>query len=463
MTMHGKLGDAPCAAQPEASVFRSRCAGHIAQRDAELASLRHKRGLEIKWLASPRMGVFTNLWGAGHTLPVVCQLHALCRRLRRFCYVSLYDTLFDEYFGFANGMAWQLKRKEVQAYSGSKQSIELHCNATRHDPKRYEPFIEGELHRAVAASDAALVRVTVRGWLPMVDSFQYREPLDAASTCACRYVTEPRLTRRPALARWLGDISSGTAAAAPAHMTALHLRTGFADVENVLAMGVRSDAAASASFVRAACGADPFADGAPRFVMSDSPGVLRHLTGRYAHVHANAPPANTSTRSWFTSSAVKLAVYDDLVVAGLASALRVAPQMRLPRDRWSQKKRLAALQNFSFDAPPLHFSGFARAVLARSVCIRAVRARVPECARFAQTFPRNLLEGLTALLAALPRERDLQPGSLDAARLSLRSGPRWAKRLSGLQAQIAPGHPCASRNASADPKACVVGMVAALK
>ena len=30
--------DTPCATQPEASVFRSRCASHIAQRDAELAS-----------------------------------------------------------------------------------------------------------------------------------------------------------------------------------------------------------------------------------------------------------------------------------------------------------------------------------------------------------------------------------------------------------------------------------------
>lgn len=450
---------ADCATHSEAEVFRSRCASHIAQRDAELASLRHKRGLEIKWMASPKVGVFTNLWGAGHTLPVVCQLHALCRRLRRFCYLSMYDTLFDEYFGFANGMAWQLKRKDAQAYA-SKESIELHCNATRHDPKRYEPFIEGELFRAVDASDAALVKVSVRGWLPMVDSIQYRDAVDETSTCACRYVTEPRLTSRPALVRWRLGGSSGKSPM-PLHMTALHLRTGFADVENVLAKGIRSDAASTARYVRAACGDDPFADGAPRFVMSDSPGVLRHLAGRYAHVHTNTPPANTSTRSWFTSSDVKLAVYDDLVVAGLASSLRVAPQMRLPRDRWSPKKRLAALHNFSFDAPPLHYSGFARAALARSVCIRNVAASVVECARFAQVFPRNLLEGLTALLAALPRERELQPGSLDAARLSLRSGPRYAKRLSSLQAQIAPDHPC--RNASTEPKVCVVGMVAALK
>ena len=75
-------------------MFRSRCAPHIAQRNTELASLRHKRGLEIKWVASPRVDVFTNS-GVLVTLPVACQLHALCRRLRRFCYVSLYDTGFD--------------------------------------------------------------------------------------------------------------------------------------------------------------------------------------------------------------------------------------------------------------------------------------------------------------------------------------------------------------------------------
>ena len=122
---------ADCATHSEAEVFRSRCASHIAQRDAELASLRHKRGLEIKWMASPKVGVFTNLWGAGHTLPVVCQLHALCRRLRRVCYLSLYDTLFDEYFGFANGMACSSSARRIRPASRSRSS----CTATPRDPR----------------------------------------------------------------------------------------------------------------------------------------------------------------------------------------------------------------------------------------------------------------------------------------------------------------------------------------
>ena len=143
----------------EEECFRSRC--DVAARDAELAARRHKRGLYIRWVASPRLGVFTNLWGAGHTLPLACRLHQLCRRVRRFCYVSIYDTNYEDYFGYANGLSWKPGRREMARYS-STRLVELQCNGSRHKT-RYEPFIEGELLRAVEAADDALVKA--RRWV----------------------------------------------------------------------------------------------------------------------------------------------------------------------------------------------------------------------------------------------------------------------------------------------------------
>ena len=328
--------------------FRSRCAPHVAARDAELKAQRHKRGLYIQWSASPKLGVFTNLWGAGHTLPAACRLHQLCRRVRRFCYISIYDTSFEDYFGYANGLAWKPQRRELIRYTDNDQkkaTLTFNCNSSRHNAAKHEPFIEGELLRAIeAADDAALVKVTIRGWLPMTDVLPYtRAHLpEEESQCACRYVTEPLHKQRPALARWLygrgsggaggagGSGSGGGGADSLAQATALHLRTGFADMSSALVLGLRADAAATARYVAAACGPDPFGDGALRFVMSDSPGLLRHLRARYPHVHANEPPENTTTRSWFTTLDVKFAAYDDLVVAGAAARLQVAPQQRLP-------------------------------------------------------------------------------------------------------------------------------------
>ena len=142
-------GDDVAVRMTEAHHFRSRCASHVAARDAELATQRHKRGLYIQWSASPKHGVFTNLWGAGHTLPVACRLHQLCRRVRRFCYISIYDTSFEDYFGYANGESWKPQRPELIRYTRNnqkKKTLTLNCSSSRHNAA-HEPFIEGELLR----------------------------------------------------------------------------------------------------------------------------------------------------------------------------------------------------------------------------------------------------------------------------------------------------------------------------
>ena len=52
--------------------------------------------------------MWLNLVGAGHMMPVLYRIHALCFQLRRRCHLRLYDTSYDKYFGFANGERWGL-------------------------------------------------------------------------------------------------------------------------------------------------------------------------------------------------------------------------------------------------------------------------------------------------------------------------------------------------------------------
>ena len=45
------------------------------------------------------------------------RIHALCLRLHRYCYVKLFDTEFDKYFGYADGKPWGVNEVELASYS----------------------------------------------------------------------------------------------------------------------------------------------------------------------------------------------------------------------------------------------------------------------------------------------------------------------------------------------------------
>ena len=47
-----------------------------------------------------------NVLGWGHTLTVAYALHGICRLMRRFCYVSLYDMDLGSFYGYADGSSW---------------------------------------------------------------------------------------------------------------------------------------------------------------------------------------------------------------------------------------------------------------------------------------------------------------------------------------------------------------------
>ena len=413
-------GGPPCrsgcgSARAERDAFLSRCGPKIARWSRLQGLARHVRGLAIDVQPNKKVGVFTNLWGAGHTLPALYQLHALCLDLERYCYVRLYDTDYDAYFGYfpsPNRSTWSIPPRarpgrpagpwaslrdhagdaEFRRYAGYNSSqlhtphVELTCDRHNH-----EGFIESVLRPALAPHNAtALLRVRIGGYLPRPAEMLRRHGAEAAAlpdACLSRYVTEPRFPARPRLAD------------TPAATTAVHLRTGFADAEDAMAAGVRASAAGTARWVRAACGDDPFGDGAPRLVVSDAPGVARHLAARYRHVNASALPVDQPTRSWWTNLEMKFATLDDVVAAGRARALRVAPQRVV-----GPPKRLGRGRP--------QFSRFFRPIAARSMCLAAVDFSVPECPHWEGVFVRDLPSYMNVI--GLPRRHRLQQVALAA-------------------------------------------------
>ena len=203
-------------------------------------------------------------------------------------------------------------------------------------------------------------------------------PLDR---CFCRYVTQPRFSQAARSTRF--DV-------------AYHLRTGFADTKaSALVSRIRrstfsTKAAFRAAYqagerlrgsdasrwLHAACGAAGIATLSSQraVVLSDSPGLMRHLHIRYNATVGAAGGVLGSTRSFTGAThAAKLATARDIWLAGMASEMQ---------ELWT--------------------SSFARPVVARSMCIRRRRLLTgPQgaCSNFSRVYvrdlPRYLPEGRT--------------------------------------------------------------------
>uniref|UniRef100_A0A7S3B6L5 Uncharacterized protein n=1 Tax=Haptolina ericina TaxID=156174 RepID=A0A7S3B6L5_9EUKA len=236
--------------------------------------------------------------------------------------------------------------------------------------------------------------------------------LPPTSTCFNRFVTSPP-RGRPAIR---------TMEREGVPSIALHLRTGFADVESRLGKVVVPDTAASAGWFASACGHQVFQSASTHkelLVLSDSPGLLRHIKLTYPHISATVPrPSGEPTRSWFTTKSMKHAVLDDVILAGLATVLKTAPQSSLYELPVSQTphsvRRLTC--NISLTSTPKkclikrklgQFSGFYKAVVGRSVCNAQVEFAVPECPAFQDTFFRDIPSWLSVrgLSTVSPRVR----------------------------------------------------------
>ena len=345
---HGEMlpNDGLCARVGEQRAFEARCESTIRQMNISLRRLRFRSGL-----------VFTipgkSIWGLGHVLSIVYAMHFVCRRLRRYCYLSFYDMEVHRLFGYANGELWSPTDEELSRYGNDSKQLKFSWRGL-------EAILE-----QLRNETAPLLRVTLRGHLPTQSStwlphamplrFNRRLRQQRLDRCFCRYVSQP-----------LFHPSEVDARAAATASVAYHLRTGFADVDdNVLdRTGAAPSLTSIAHWFKLACDFAVFSERAS-FVFSDSPGLLtylhRALPGLVRH-NQQVASMKQPTRSWRARFEDKIPAALDTVLAGM-----------VPEIEYS------------------YLSSFAQPAMARSMCTwRATEIERRSCPRFTDVYVRDL-------------------------------------------------------------------------
>lgn len=418
----------------------------------DLKEWQYRRALAISFLPSRKLGFFANLFGAGHTLRVVYQLHYLCMQLRRYCYVRLYDTEFQRYFKYEGELSWDIMDKEARL----QWRMQLHCIktglcanvsaatiSTFSDHGNRSTFWNETLLPALMDpkyAGVSFLNVRVYGHLPRIDT------IVPDSVCFNRFVTKPPTQRFRN--KYVPPL-------------AVHLRTGFADVDGRIGKVVATNENLSISWFRAACGGLSFSDTRkPQYLISDSPGLLRTATTLYPHLFATiSPPTGEPTRSWFTNTKMKFLTLDDIVLAGMANEFHVATQQALievARSFCGSSRKCLLRRNGTQE------SGFVDAVTSRSVCITTIRKHVPECPHWPDVFVRDLISWLNIRgSSAISADSTIAVSSNGTAQnrtlpLKLYITRRWPQLLNLLPNY----HPCRNLSSGTD---CYLSFVAALK
>ena len=142
VALHGKISpksaeplvelpkEGECVAKGEQGAFASQCGSTIRQMNRLLSELRYRRGLFFEFSGR-------SVWGLGHVLSLAYTLHYTCRRLRRYCYLRLWDSQLDDLFGYANGERWAPLEDELSKYK-EVVTIDMHKESGSNISNVYE-------------------------------------------------------------------------------------------------------------------------------------------------------------------------------------------------------------------------------------------------------------------------------------------------------------------------------------
>ena len=344
---HGEMlpNDGLCARIGEQRAFEARCEASISDMNTSLRRLRFHSGL-----------VFTvygkSEWGLGHVLSIVYAMHFMCRRLRRYCYLSFYDMEVHRLFGYANGELWSPTNEELGRYGDSKRR-----KLVWGDPLTILEQLRNETSPLLRVTLTGQIPVQSSTWLPhsMPLRFTRRIGQQRLDRCFCRYVTQP-----------LFPPSEADARAATTASVGYHLRTGFADVpdEFLQETGATPSLTSIAQWFKLACNFTVFKE-RTSFVFSDSPGLSTYLHRALPDlVRHNKQVANMKgpTRSWVVGFDEKIPSATDTVLAGMVPEIEYA-----------------------------YLSSFAQPAMARSMCTwRAIEIERRSCPRFTSVYVRDL-------------------------------------------------------------------------
>ena len=352
----------------EDKAFRSMCASTIEWMQRHNNETRGRRALFFEYRGDNRLG-----WG--HTLTAAYALHGICRLLRRFCYVSLYDMDLGAFYGYADGTSWAKPEPTELARYRSVSTIQAARSVTFSreglagllSQLRNRKYAQASLIH-VLQEPPLYLEVGGDAWFPRLMPLRvlpasFSDTPPPLDRCFCRYVTQPRFSQVARSTR--SDV-------------AYHLRTGFADTKvdvpcksgapcSIPQGGERVRGSDASRWLHAACGAAGIATLSSQraVVLSDSPGLMRHLHLRYNATVGAAGGVLGSTRSFAGAThAAKLATARDIWLAGMASEIQ---------ELWT--------------------SSFARPVLARSMCIRRRRLLTGPhgaCSNFSRVYIRDL-------------------------------------------------------------------------
>lgn len=330
--------------------------------DSQLKQAHGKQGLFIEYSGR-------SLWGLGHVLSLAYALHYVCYRLRRYCYVKLWDLQLEDLFTYANGQGWAPTAAELAAY-GTDVKVIKHVGKEVHNMP--------DLYDSLRNETAPLLHVKQLDTTPMIgsESMPWLLPLigarrpgggggdKAIDRCFCRYVTQPSFgaegeaALRAVAQRLHHGLPQGKAP------IALHLRTGLADIsDHEIASAASARAGRSTrhravgearTWVRAACDEEAIRQLPAALVISDAPDLLVHLIDTFPQLYSvahlaggrttaaaassgaligaapnNASAATTpvvvrSTRSWLNGFSAKLESAVDMAAAGLMTEVHVS-------------------------------------------------------------------------------------------------------------------------------------------
>ena len=143
-----------CVSHGEEAEFRQQCGSVIRYMDVALGALRYRRGLVIRLTSDDPK------WGWGHVLTAAFAWHFVCARLHRFCYMQLFDSQFDQLFGYANGESWEPTRDELSQYTGTTLHLRNRStNDAHHIPRLLQDLKLHDSH--------SLIVLDLDGWPPL--------------------------------------------------------------------------------------------------------------------------------------------------------------------------------------------------------------------------------------------------------------------------------------------------------
>lgn len=366
-------------------MFNSLCGAKAAM----WTSQRQGWPLLVVHLSNPRGAGYNNL-GTGQIMSAALRLHAMCLRLQRACHLQLYSSGAAKYFGYADGSSWDVKAVEDRrnlshwknisiSVSQAKMAVSgryVEANLYKRLRNETHPFLRVQLMAVLKSRMPSQSTLGATGTLhssPEVAKAYYE-----VDPCYLRYVTQPRFRAR--------------ILSLPRAPIVMHLRTGYADVDERLQDRIAVNRSATATWMEAACGKAPFGEPKSRVALSDSPGLLRWLSERHSIKSGEAARlVNFSfTRTWGQGRAYfsrpnrmepEFAAFDDMVIAGYATELQTAAQ------------GVAFSRNTSFGRA-VHGTTFTIPALARSMCIKKAVLGLPDCPHYPNIFMRDFRKAI---------------------------------------------------------------------